>query len=90
MIENREQRGMVLIAAIAIGFALLFILVAMLVLPGHSGNSTDLVAILPLLLVGIISPLSLFSPLAFEYAGRVPQSPLLAASFQWPPPSRRG
>jgi hypothetical protein len=88
--HNRQQRGRLLIAAIAIGFALVLMLVAMLAPHSHSGSAADFAAILPLLLVGIISPLSLLSPLAFVYAGRVPQAPVLAASFQRPPPSRRG
>jgi hypothetical protein len=85
MIENRQQRGLVLIAAIAIGFALLLLLVP----HGHSG-AADFAAMLPLLFVGVISPLSLFAPLAFAYAGRVPQAPVLHSSFQRPPPFRRG
>jgi hypothetical protein len=85
MIENRQRRGWILIATLAIGFALLL----MLVPQGH-GGAADFVAILPLLFVGIISPLSLLSPLAYVYAGRVPEAPELAASFQRPPPFRRG
>jgi hypothetical protein len=85
MAQNRQQRAFVLIAAIAIGFALVLLLAP----HGHAG-AADFVAILPLLFVGIISPLSLFSPLAYEYASRVPQAPELAATFQRPPPSRRG
>lgn len=86
MRENRQRRGWVLIAAIAIGFALLLLLVP----HGHSGNAADFAAILPLLFAGVISPLSLFAPLAFAYAGRVPQAPVLHPSFQRPPPLRRG
>ena len=85
MTETRQRRRWILIAAIAIGFALLFLLVP----HGHAG-AADFVAILPLLLVGVISPLSLLSPLAYAYAGRVPETPELAASFQRPPPFRRG
>jgi len=85
MIENRQRRGLVLMAAIAIGFALLLLLVP----HGHSGGA-DFAAILPLLFVAVISPLSLFAPLACGYAGRVPQAPVLHASFQRPPPFRRG
>ncbi|MGA2049966.1 MAG: hypothetical protein ABSG96_19880 [Terracidiphilus sp.] len=88
--QNRQQRGWVLIAVIAIGLAVLLMVAAVLVPHTHSGNAADLVAILPLLLVGIISPLSLLSPLAFAYAGRVPQAPVMAAAFQRPPPFRRG
>jgi hypothetical protein len=57
---------------------------------GHSGSAADFVALLPLLFVGIISPLSLLAPLAYAYAGRVPQAPALASRFQRPPPFRRG
>ena len=85
MLEIRQRRGWVLIAAIAIGFALLL----MLAPHGHSG-AADFVAILPLLLVGIVSPLSLLGLLAFSYAGPVPQAPELAPSFQRPPPFLQG
>jgi hypothetical protein len=89
MPENRQRRGFVLIAAIAIGFALVLMLTLMLVPHGHSGGP-DFVAILPLLFVGVISPLSLLAPLAFAYVGRVPEAPVMAASFERPPPTRRG
>ena len=85
MMENRQRRGWILIAALAIGFALLL----MLAPHGHAG-AADFVAILPLLFAGVISPLSLLSPLAHVYAGRIPEVPLVAASFQRPPPFRRG
>jgi len=85
MLEIRQRRGWVLIAAIAIGFALLL----MLAPSAHSG-AADFVAILPLLLVGIVSPLSLLGLLMFAYSGRVSQAPELAPSFQRPPPFRRG
>ena len=90
MRQNRQQRAFILIAFVAIAFALLFLLVAMFAPHSPTGNAADFVAILPLLLVGIVSPLSLLSPLANEYAGRVPQAPVLAAAFERPPPSRRG
>ncbi|MGO9227823.1 MAG: hypothetical protein ACLQKA_01235 [Bryobacteraceae bacterium] len=84
MIQNRQRRGWILIAAIAIGIAL----VLMLVPHGHSGGSPDWLAILPLLFVGVISPLSLFAPLADEYVGRGPDAPALHTLFQRPPPFR--
>ncbi len=80
-----RQSSWILIAALAIGFALLLLLV-----PHPHGVAADFVAILPLLLVGILSPLSLLGPLAFVYAGRVPQAPVLVSSFQRPPPLGRG
>jgi hypothetical protein len=81
MIHNRQRRGWKLIAAIAIGIAL----VCLLIPHGNSG-SADWLAILPLLFVGVISPLSLFAPLAFEYIGRAPEAPALPALFQRAPP----
>jgi hypothetical protein len=84
MIQNRQRRGWPLIAAIAIGIALLCLLVP----HGHAGDGADWLAILPLVFVGFISPLSLFAPLAYEYVGRVPDAPVLPASFQRPPPFR--
>jgi hypothetical protein len=82
---NQQRRGWVLIAVIAIGIALLF----MLMPQGHSRNAADFSAILPLLFAGVISPLSLLAPLTYVYAGRVPQAPALASRFQRPPPFRR-
>ncbi|MGA2276146.1 MAG: hypothetical protein ABSG00_00980 [Terracidiphilus sp.] len=81
MNHNRQRRGWILIAAIAIGIALL----CMLIPHGHSGGA-DWLAILPLLFVGVISPLSLLAPLAFEYIGRAPEAPALPTRFQRPPP----
>ncbi len=83
MIQNRQRRIWFLIAAIAIGIALICLL-----LPHGHSSSADWVAILPLVVVGVISPLSLFAPLAYEYLGRVPDAPALPALFQRPPPFR--
>jgi hypothetical protein len=83
MMHNRQHRGWVLIAAIAIGIAL----VCLLIPHSHSG-SADWLAILPLLIAGVISPLSLLAPLADEYIGRTPSAPALPSRFQRPPPFR--
>jgi hypothetical protein len=85
MFQNRYRRTWLLIAAIAIGVALL----VMLVPHPHSLDHAAWFALLPLLFLGVISPLSLLSPLAFEYAGRAPEAPALPASFQRPPPFLR-
>ena len=82
MRQRRQIRGWLLIALIAIAIAA----VALLVLHAQSADNGSLVAILPLLFVGIISPLSLLSPLAFFYLGRTPDAPSLPTSFQRPPP----
>ena len=67
MTQVRQRRGWILVAAIAIGVALALLLA----LNAHSGGAGALVAILPLLFVGMISPLSLLPGLAFTYVGRV-------------------
>jgi hypothetical protein len=85
MIQKRQRRGWVLVAAIAIGVALALLLA----LNAHSGDAGAPVAILPLLIVGIISPLSLLPAMAFVYVGRTPDAPALPASFQRPPPFSR-
>jgi len=76
-----ERRGWVLVAAIAIGIALL----CLLALHAHSADSGWL-AILPLAFAGIISPIALLPRIAFLYLGPTPAAPLLPASFQRPPP----
>jgi uncharacterized membrane protein len=86
MTGMRQRRAWLLIAAIAIGAALLLLLVP----HGHSGNAAAWLAILPALyVVGVISPLSLLSPLAYIYLGRVPDAPFRPSLFQRPPPSVR-
>ena len=85
MIQDRKRRGFLLIAAIAIGIAL----VCLMIPQGHAGSSADWLAILPLLFVGIISPLSLMPRRAFAYVGRTPDAPALPSRFQRPPPFRR-
>jgi len=81
MIQNRQRRMWLLIACIAIGIALLCLLI-----PHGNSGSADWLAILPFLCVGLISPLSLLAPLAFEYDGRTPDAPALPTLFQRPPP----
>ena len=81
--HQQPIRSWTLIAACVIGLALLLLL-----LPHpHSADSGDLLAILPIFFVGMISPLSLLPPLAYGYAGRIPESPFLPAAFQRPPPA---
>jgi hypothetical protein len=83
MNQIRQRRAWLLIAAIAIGIALLCLLI-----PHGSSDGADWLAILPLLFAGLISPLSLLAPLAYEYIGRAPDAPALPTLFQRPPPFR--
>lgn len=84
MIQNRQRRGWFLIAAIAIGIALVLLLAP----HTHSGDAGVWLAILPILFAGVISPLSLLPRLAYLYLGRTPDAPVLPTSFQRPPPLR--
>ena len=84
MIQNQHRRGWLLLAAIAIGFAIVLLMVP----HGHATGDADWLAILPIFFVGLISPLTLVSPMAYAYIGRRPDAPALPASFQRPPPVR--
>ncbi len=53
---------------------------------GHADHSSDWLAILPILFVGLISPLTLLPCEASGYASRIPDAPFLPSSFQRPPP----
>jgi len=86
MQRSQRQYGILLLAVIAIAAALL----CLLALHSSSSHGPDWVAILPLLFVGVISPLSLLPPMAFVYASRVPAAPALPIRFQRPPPFPRG
>jgi len=87
MIQTKHRRIWLVVAAIAIVIAL----AALMVPHGNSGDAGAWLAILPLLLfIGVISPLSLLSPMAYMYLGRTPDAPVLPATFQRPPPIRLG
>jgi cell division protein FtsW (lipid II flippase) len=79
----RHQRIWLLVAAIAIVAAL----VLMLVPQAHSGHAANWLAILPVLFVGLLTPLTLSSAvLATNDSVRIPRAPALQPSFQRPPP----
>jgi hypothetical protein len=84
MIQCRDRRIWLLIAAIAIGIALLLTLVP----NAHSGNVVAWLAILPVLFIGIIfsfDPSSALCDFRFDLA---PETPSLPNAFQRPPPPR--
>jgi MFS family permease len=85
MIGNQRGRRWLLIAAIAIGIAVLLLI---LVPHAHSADNGVWQAILPIFFVGVISSLSLLLPLAYLYLGRIPKTPVHPTSFQRPPPFR--
>jgi hypothetical protein len=53
----------------------------------HDAASGAWTAILPVLFVGLVSPLSLISSRSILSLGRTPPAPRLAALFQRPPPA---
>lgn len=53
----------------------------------HDASSGGWMAILPVLFVGLMAPLSLISPRSIFSLGRTPASPQLPERFQRPPPA---
>lgn len=53
----------------------------------HGADSGAWEAILPVLFIGLVTPLNLISSRSVLSLGRVPSAPLLPFSFQRPPPS---
>lgn len=86
MIRIHERRAWFWFGALA-----LLIAVAILLIP-HSGSAhaSDWLAILPICVVGVISPLCLLGEETFPNIGIVPDAPALPATFQRPPPSYCG
>ena len=85
MISGQQRRVWTVVAVLAI-LAVVLLQVVPHASPGGAGAWW---AVLPILLfVGVISPLSLLSPMAYMYLGHASAAPLLPASFQRPPPIR--
>jgi hypothetical protein len=82
MTRLQHRRIAFMVAAIAMLIALAF----MLMPHSHQADHDAWAAILPILFVGLISPLSLLPALAYSYSSRLPDAPSLPASFQRPPP----
>jgi hypothetical protein len=82
MVLSRYRRGLILVAFLAIGIALLCLLIP----HAQSSDSAHWLAILPILFAGVISLLSLLTKSAYEYSGRALDAPALPTLFQRPPP----
>jgi uncharacterized membrane protein len=80
-----EQRAWFWIAAVAIVAAIILLMVP----HANSGHAVDVIAILPLMFVGIISPLTLFVSIVRRELAQVPDAPQLPSTLQRPPPFRR-
>jgi hypothetical protein len=83
VILNNRHQAWFFIAAIAIGLALLLALFP----PTHAGNANVRLATLPVVFVGLLTPLSLLWFIADLSLPRRPEAPILPSSFQRPPPS---
>jgi hypothetical protein len=86
MTKLNQQRAWFWIAAVAIVAAIFLLMIP----HADSGHAGDLLAILPLLFVGLISPLTLLVSIAHRELAHVPDAPQLPSTFQRPPPFRRG
>jgi hypothetical protein len=86
MDQFRQQRAWFWIAVIAVLAA------TMLMLFPHadSGHGAEWLAILPILFVGLISPLTLLMPIAYQDLGYAPDTLPHPSTFQRPPPFRLG
>jgi hypothetical protein len=82
MIQYRDRRVWLLIAVIAIGVVLLLALIP----HAHSGSIPDLLAMLPVLFIGIAFSLDQSSSLIDFCSDLAPVTPSLLNAFQRPPP----
>ena len=82
MIQHRDRRVWLLIAVIAIGVALLLTLIPHV----HSGSFPGLLAMLPVLFIGIVFSLDQSSLLIDFCSDLTPAAPSLPNAFQRPPP----
>lgn len=80
----RQKRVWFWIAMAAIAIAL----IALIVPHGHRTAQSDWLALLPVFFIGLIVPFTLAHLVKFLALGRTPESPLLAPTFQRPPPFR--
>jgi Na+/H+-dicarboxylate symporter len=73
-----------------IAFAAIVIALVGLIVPNAHGNSPDQpqwLALLPVVFVGLIAPLSILPLIVLLTLGYASEAPTLAPSFQRPPPS---
>ncbi|WP_058187408.1 hypothetical protein [Terracidiphilus gabretensis] len=82
MIQYRDRRVWLLIAVIAIGVVLLLTLIP----HAHSGSFLDLLAMLPVLFIGIAFSLDQSSSLIDFCSDLAPETPSFPNTFQRPPP----
>ena len=85
MTNFHQQRALFWISVVAIVAAIILLMVP----HANSAHAGDLLAILPILFVGLISPLALFASIAHREPANAPDAPQLPSTFQRPPPFQR-
>lgn len=82
MSRDQNKRRLFWIGAIAIGIALL-----LLILPhSHPGDCATFLVILPIVFIGVLPSPCVMSRIDYMRLGYAPDAPALPASFQRPPP----
>ena len=84
MSQSRNQRRFLIIAAIAIGVALLL----MLLPHTHAGINAPFLFLLAILFIGVLPSPCVLSRIDYMRLGYTPNGPALPTSFQRPPPDR--
>jgi hypothetical protein len=85
MSRDQNRRRLFWIAAIAIGIALL-----LLILPHtHPGDGVAFLVILPIVFIGVLPSPCVMSRIDYMRFGYAPDEPALPSSFQRPPPYLR-
>jgi predicted cobalt transporter CbtA len=85
MSRDQNQRRLFWIAAIAIGIALILLIVP----HTHPGDSVAFLVILPIVFIGVLPSPCVMSRVDYMRLGYAPDAPALTASFQRPPPCLR-
>lgn len=83
MSQNQHPRLWRIIAAIAMVISLVLLLIPHV---HDSGSTITYFLFLPILFIGLIEPFSIQLRLVWMRTAFVPEAPVLAASFQRPPP----
>jgi hypothetical protein len=84
MSHSRNQRRFLLIAVIAVGVALLL----MLLPHSHTGISAPFLFLLPIFFIGVLPSPCVLSRIDYMRLGYTPDDLALPISFQRPPPYR--
>ena len=82
MTYNKHRRGFFLVAAIALGIALLLLILA----HAPAGHAVVYLVVLPIVFIGVLPSPSVMSRMEFMRSGLTSDDLVLPSSFQRPPP----